>query len=76
MNHLIIYYIQMELILFLDYIKDKSKTSFIKEFWLNENLARIFKLILFHILTEDRMYSYLSYIKYENLYILNPPILN
>ena len=47
----------------LGYIADKAKTPFIKEFCLNKMLARTCKKIIFHILAEDRIYSYLSYIE-------------
>ena len=55
----------------LGYIADKAKTPFIKEFCLNEMLARTCKKIIFHILAEDRIYSYLSYM--ESLPTVNFP---
>ena len=46
----------------LGYIAEKSESPYIREFCINEMIARTCKKLIFHILAEDRMFSILNII--------------
>ena len=44
----------------LGYIAEKSESPYVREFCINEMIARTCKKLIFHILAEDRMFSFLD----------------
>ena len=44
----------------LGYIAEKSESPYVREFCINEMIARTCKKLIFHILAEDRMFSFLE----------------
>ena len=44
----------------LGYIAEKSESPYVREFCINEMIARTCKKLIFHILAEDRMFSFLA----------------
>ena len=44
----------------LGYIAEKSESPYVREFCINEMIARTCKKIIFHLLAESRMYSFLE----------------
>ena len=47
----------------LGQIAEKAESPYLKEFCINEMLARTCKKIIFHLLAEERMHSFISYIE-------------
>ena len=44
----------------LGYIAEKSKSPYVREFCINEMIARTCKKLIFHILAKERMFSFLD----------------
>ena len=47
----------------LGYIAEKSESPYVREFCINEMIARTCKKLIFHILAEDRMHSFLEFLE-------------
>ena len=57
----------------LGYIAEKSESPYIREFCINEMIARTCKKLIFHILAEDRMLSFLDLFEKKTSVASAPP---
>ena len=57
----------------LGYIAEKSESPYIREFCINEMIARTCKKLIFHMLAEDRMYSFLDLFDKKPSVLSAPP---